>query len=220
MARTFNRVVCNLCGQREATALGGMMCAVCWRKQAIANMPDAQRGYEVSQIVPKLFAAARMEHLKPKLAACLTGDVTTGVLLWGPPGSGKSYAMAAHARECILAGYIVRRIPYELLCLQLRDTFKPKSVATEWSVIEALVNCDMLFMEDVGATKAVGNAESDFSVRTLQVLLDTRLEYCKPTFITSNKSLENITDSFDERVGSRLKTFHIFRMADEDKRGL
>jgi DNA replication protein DnaC len=193
---------------------------VCLRKDAIAALPDDEREREVAQVVPKLFESARMEDIKPKIAECLNNNVATGVLLWGPPGTGKSYAMAAYARECVLAGYAVRRIGYELLCLQLRDTFKPKSLATEWTVIEPLVNCDMLFIEDVGTTKAVGVEESDFSVRTLQVLLDTRLEYCKPTFITSNKSLENIAASFDERVGSRLKLFRVLRLADEDRRGL
>lgn len=219
MAKPSNVVLCNLCEKRQANSLLGVMCSVCFREQQLAVFTPEQIDAEVSQVLPALFMSARIEDLKPAVAACFRDDITTGVFLWGPTGSGKSYAMSAAARKYIVAGFRVRRIGYELLCLKLRDTFKAKSIETEWEVIQPLINSDMLFLEDVGATRRVGNEETDFSTRTLQVLLDTRLEYCKPTFITSNKSLENLAKSFDERIGSRLKLFEIGKMDGEDRRG-
>jgi len=59
-----------------------------------------------------------------------------GLLLWGAPGAGKTYSMAALARQYISQGFTAARTGYELLCLQLRDTFKSKATETELPVIK------------------------------------------------------------------------------------
>ena len=78
----------------------------------------------------------------------------------------------------------------------------------------------MLFIEDVGATRGIESKETDFSLRTLLVLLDIRMEHCKPTYISTNKSVENIAKSFDSRIGDRLRTFTIIKMSGESKRAV
>ena len=218
MVKPCNFRLCQQCNSRDANAIAGVLCVVCFRQNQLKELPLPQIEREVRLVVPKRFAPARMKDLKSSLQALYPNDIETGVFLWGTTGVGKSYAMAAAARKYILAGFIVRRIGDELLCLKLRDTFKPGSRDTEWEVIQPLISCDMLFLEDVGAIKRMGREETDFSVRTLQVLIDTRLEQCLPTFITSNKSLENLAKSFDERIGSRLKVFKIGKLAGEDRR--
>lgn len=139
-------------------------------------------------------------------------------MLWGTPGSGKTYAMAALAKSYIASGFIVRREHWEMLCLKLRDTFNPSAKQTEWQIIEPLVNCDKLFLEDIGTSKRMETKESDFSVRTLQVLIDIRMEHCRSTFVTTNKSIETLSASFDERIADRLRTFEVFQMKAASKR--
>lgn len=159
-----------------------------------------------------------MDDLRNSLQAEFSRDNDTGTFLWGEPGRGKTYAMAVLAKKFISEGFIVRRIHYEELCLKLRDTMNPKATQTEWSIIEPLISCDKLFVEDVGTSKGIGAQESDFSKRTFLVILDLRLERHRPTFITSNKSVENLGVSFDDRVSDRLGMFKVFKMSGESRR--
>ncbi len=191
---------------------------VCQRKILFDNLPlDEKRKY-LLEVVPERYIGAEIEHLKSGLQNEFAAENNTGILLWGEPGRGKTYAMCALIKKYMAEGFRVQRVHYEQLCLQLRDTFNPKATQTEWGIIEPSLNCDKLFIEDVGTSKSIGQQESDFSLRTFIVLLDMRLERLRPTFITSNKSVENLGKSFDERVGDRLRMFKVFKLSGESLR--
>ena len=103
--------------------------------------------------------------------------------------------------------------------LKIRDTFKSNAKQTEWEVIKEYLDADKVFIEDIGTTKSEGNIESDFSVRTLLVLLDHRLEHCLPVFLTTNRTVEEIGKTFDERIASRLvQMCEIIKLTGEDRR--
>ncbi len=147
-----------------------------------------------------------MCHLSPGVRRVVDAlPVWKGLFLWSPSGVGKTYAMAAIARRLIWRGRTVARASYEMLCLEIRDTFKPKATETEYGVIKKYLEPEVLFIEDVGTTKSIGEQESDFSRRTFLVLLDQRMEHCRATFITSNKNVGDLADSFDSRIASRIQ---------------
>lgn len=210
--------ICQVCGKRPATSLADNLCPICHRASKFAQLPPEQQKNEILSVVPERFLRAKMADLTESLRKVFNQEIDTGVMLWGAPGIGKTYAMAALAKNYIKEGFLVRRTNYELLCLQIRDTFNKNAQKTEWQVIEPLLNCDKLFIEDVGTSKSIESKESDFSLRTLLVLLDMRLEHCRPTFVTTNKSVENLAKSFDGRVGDRLRMFKIFQMKGQSKR--
>lgn len=191
---------------------------MCFRKLNFDGMPDEAKQQEWLAVVPERFIEADLSHLSAGLRGKLQIPTAEGVLLWGPPGVGKSYALCALGKYLISEGFLCRRITYELLCLQLRDTFKPASRRSEWDIIEPLVNADALFLEDIGTTKSIDSVESDFSLRTLLVLVDLRLEHCRPTYISTNKSVENLASSFDARIGDRLRTYTILKLEGKSKR--
>ena len=185
-----------------------------------ATMPKDEQEFAVASVIPPRFLEARLSHLPEKLQNKIKNlPDDKGLLLWGAPGVGKSYSLAALAREYIADGYNVARTGYELLCLRIRDSFKPKSVETELSIIKPYLEADRFFLEDIGTTKSEGNIESDFSVRTLLVLLDYRLENCLPTFLTTNRPVEELGKTFDERIASRLlQACEIVKLTGEDRR--
>jgi len=191
---------------------------VCFRKSLFEAAPEEAKRHEWSVVVPERFMCACVADLPPKIAAAFQCENDVGIYLWGPPGVGKTYALCAAAKEFIKNGYRCNRTSYELLCLHLRDTFKPSSKQSEWDIIKPLVESDRLFIEDVGTTKSIDNAESDFSLRTLLVLLDIRMEHCRPTYITTNKSVENLAASFDARIGDRLRLYQIIKLEGESRR--
>ena len=182
------------------------------------KLPPEQQRLGMLEFVPERYIDADIELLAQPIKKCFYNEIDSGVLLWGAAGVGKTYALAALAKKYYAEGFLLKRVHYEMLCLQLRDTFNPKATKTEWSIIEPLLNCDKLFIEDVGTSKSAGKQETDFSLRTFLVLLDMRMERCRPTFVTSNKSVENLADSFDERVGDRLRTFHVYKIGGDSKR--
>jgi len=209
-------MMCNECGLRTANSLGLMLCHVCFRLHQIGALPPLDLMREEREVVPQRYCMARLDHLGKGLYEALNKHIDAGVLLWGGSGTGKTYAMTALARKYFYEGYRVRRVHYESLCLQLRDTFKPRGTQTEWGILEPLLAADMLFVEDIGAGKSIGAQETDFSARTFLVLLDMRLEECRPTFITSNKSPENL--GFGERIADRLHLFKVFKLGPKSRR--
>jgi DNA replication protein DnaC len=161
-----------------------------------------------------------MEHLPAAIReAAESLPDEQGLFLWGPPGVGKSYSLCAIAHWLYFLGWDVARITYEMLALQIRDSYKPGSTQTELDVLKPLMAADKLILEDVGTTVTVGKVESDFSLRTFLVLLDSRLEHCRATYVTSNKSIEELGKSFDQRIASRLQqACKVIRLEGKDKR--
>jgi DNA replication protein DnaC len=142
-----------------------------------------------------------------------------GLMLTGPAGVGKTYAMAALIRYFLMLGRSIIRVGYDRLCLQIRDAYRHGSTRNEAAIIREFETVDLLFIEDLGTTVGDHSQESDWSLRTLLLILDNRLEYTKPTFITTNKTVEELGHSFDQRVASRLyQACEIIPVGGKDKR--
>ena len=204
-------------------------CAQCADKQRVQEARQALRQIRkakaermrraLERVIPPLFASAHLRDLNKMFRRTLLDfDNRVGLVLFGPAGRGKSFALCALARHFILKRKKVVRVSYEMLCLQIRDTYKQGSRLTELDVIRPMMDCDCLIIEDIGSTTSIGRNESDFSNRTIFVLLDSRLEACRPTFISTNKSRKNLEASFDERIASRLGLFKWIGIGGEDKR--
>jgi len=168
-------------------------------------LPETERDRLFATVIPKRYLAARLDDLPRKLRErMLSLAEGRGLVLWGATGTGKTYSMAALAKHYVAEGFSVARVSWELLCLRLRDSFKPKSVETELSVIKPYLEANKVFIEDIGCTKSEGFQESDFSVRVLYVIVDCRVENCLPLFITTNRPIEELGKSFDARIAGRL----------------
>lgn len=210
---------CPLCGRRSKPSIIAGQCLLCWRKAEWKALPPTERERRTVAVVHERYKAAELSHLPKTLAAQLMGaHPTDSIFLWGNEGRGKTYAAAALAREWLAQGYYVERETWDRLCLRLRDTMNPKATQTEWAVIEPLLAADKLILEDIGTTVSVGKIESDFSLRTLLVILDSRSEDCLQTLLTSNKPVEEIAKSFDPRIASRIHQGTIIHKTGDDRR--
>jgi len=195
------------------------------QKRAIEQRRDERRlkqksiHHWIEQIIPKAYQKARLRHLGQKFKTeLLSYDKTTGLVLFGPTGTGKTYALFALLRSLIASGLKCDWIGYEELCLMIRDTFKSKSLTSELDILDRYRKVDVLLIEDLGSSKPIGTAESDFSLRVIYVVLNKRLENQQLTLISTNKTLANLKASFDERIGSRLTTMKWVGVGGSDKR--
>jgi len=160
----------------------------------------------IENIVHELFRPAQLEHLSKGIQTAFEGlSEGKALMLWGQAGVGKTYSMAAMARHYITEGYTVKSTSYEMLCSRIRSSFQPKATETEYQIINTYTEPDVLFLDDVGTTVSPGKQETDFSLRILLTILDQRLARFKPTFITSNKNIEQLSATFDERIASRIQ---------------
>jgi DNA replication protein DnaC len=91
----------------------------------------------------------------------------------------------------------------------------PASKKTEWDLIEPLKDLDKLFIDDLGIR---AKQETDFSYVTLYSILNKRQERQLPTFLSSNKTVAQLGQSFDARIASRLSAALIIEMTGEDRR--
>jgi len=175
--------------------------------QADPNYPERKPSmpwFLDRQVIPSRYVNARLTDLpKGLVSAYQTLPADRGLYLWGEPGTGKTHAMAAFLWDRWCQGFEVDRVPWEMLCLKVRETYG-RHKYSEIDVLDPFLSTDVLVLEDLGVTVSNGQSESDFALRMLLVILDHRLENMKPTFVTANKPVEGIAKSFDQRIGSRL----------------
>jgi DNA replication protein DnaC len=137
------------------------------------------------------------------------------VFMFGAIGVGKTYTMAALLRHYVYEGFECKRINFDDFCVQVRSTMGAASKQTEYELIEPLKHIDKLFIDDLGLRS---KQESDFAYITLFAILNKRQERMLPTFITTNKSIEQLGQSFDARIASRLQTALVIEMTGQDRR--
>ena len=174
---------------------------------------------KVKEVLPPLFQKAHLRHVNPKLADKLldTKSEGEGALLWGTPGVGKSYALCGLMRFFLMLGFSVRRSTFDDLCLEVRETYT--SGQSEAAIVQKYREPDVLLVEDLGTSVGVGGQESDFSLRLLLLILDYRIEHLKPTYFSTNKSIDDLTAGFDARVTSRLhQACEIIPVTGQDRR--
>jgi DNA replication protein DnaC len=204
-------IVPRICTQCRAIEEGKMV------KQAHRDKA-AKLKERLTRVIPPLFIEAHLRDLSDKLRTMILNlPPTKGLFLYGPAGVGKSHAMATILRRFITAGRYCKRIKWDELCLELRSTFNGNG--SELNILKPYRDCDVLVIEDIGTTTSINAQESDFNLRTLLLILDDRVENCKPTFITSNKSPEQLGSSFDSRIESRIyASCEIQAVSGNDKR--
>jgi DNA replication protein DnaC len=185
------------------------------RKQELS---EYKIGKKIMELVEPLYYEATIETLdqdiQGKLSELMPGQ---DLFLFGAVGTGKTYTMAALIREYIYEGYQCERINFDSFCVKVRSTFAPAAKETAWDLTEELKNVDKLFIDDLGLRST---PESQFAYDTFYDILNKRQERVLPTFISSNKSIEQLGQTFDARIASRLNTSLIIEMKGKDRRSL
>ena len=170
----------------------------------------------IMELVEPLYYEATIETLdqdiQDKLSELKSGQ---DLFIFGPVGTGKTHAMAALIRKYVSEGYLCDRINFDSFCVKVRSTFAPASKDTAWDLTEELKSIDKLFIDDLGLRS---NPESQFVYDTFYDILNKRQERILPTFISSNKNIEQLGQTFDARIASRLNTALIIEMKGPDRR--
>ena len=140
------------------------------------------------------------------------------LLICGNTGVGKTFLTNCIARELINSGHGVVYLSANELITILEDyKFKRNTAADSETLYEhhtAIQECDLLIIDDLG-TEPVNN----FTVTQLFNLLNTRQLQRRSTVISTNLSMQNIKETYSERIFSRIaSTYDYIRLFGEDIR--
>ena len=118
------------------------------------------------------------------------------LLFMGASGLGKTHLTLAIVSGVIEKGYTPIYGPCENLFSLIE---KEKFTGENKGSYEAMINCDLLVLDDLGAEMSTA-----FSKAALYNLINTRLLSKKPTIINTNLTIKEIATRYSERVASRL----------------
>jgi DNA replication protein DnaC len=146
----------------------------------------------------------------------LAASPATDLLFTGPCGCGKTHLAAALLRGLIENGRLFLRptkfLPVIDFMLEVKSSFNSREI-TEESIIDEYAKPNLLVFDDLGAEKS-----SEWAVSTIYALIDQRYRNMKPTFITTNLSLEQIELQLGSRIASRLSEYTIINISMPDYR--
>lgn len=120
-------------------------------------------------------------------------------LIMGGTGVGKSYLMYAVANEFMKNGFsvlYVSAIKLNSLMLSYHTSF----VSERDVYLADVIDCDLLIIDDLGSEQKIKNVTDEYLLK----ILDEREKADKPVFVTANLNEEQLKNSYNERVFSRL----------------
>jgi DNA replication protein DnaC len=193
-----------------------------FRYHFLDQFQETYKGNEIS-------GAARLkEHLRPLIYRCTEArrsDKTVGAnspargfLLWGKPGNGKTMFCCVALNELIFhSGLAGKFIGLSRKFFQtLRHTFDEDSPIHGQAIpiMESLSSIPFLVIDDLGVQR-----DTEWEVEMLYNLVDARYAEQRLTFITTNRSIDEIKGLADGRIYSRfLEMCHLIHVQAPDYR--
>jgi len=143
----------------------------------------------------------------------------TGLYFWGDVGRGKTHAAAAVSNALISKHAVeVMFVNIADMSRRLKDMIgmdnEERKSAGDTKLVQEMQQAELLVMDDLGVEQS-----SAWIDETLYLVLNHRYEECKPTIVTSNRSLEDLHASYRPQIASRLsERCRVFQFAGENWR--
>lgn len=121
------------------------------------------------------------------------------LMIWGEPGNGKTHLAAAIVNVLSEKGYIVVFQSVPELLQRIRSTFNSENKENETQIMRALLECDLLILDDIGAEKT-----TEWVEEKLFNIIDGRYRKELPTLYTSNLEPKELKNQVGKRSYDRM----------------
>lgn len=121
------------------------------------------------------------------------------LMIWGEPGNGKTHIASAITNALAVKGYIVVFQSVPELLQRIRGTFNNDNKENEQQIMRALLECDLLILDDIGAEKP-----TEWVEEKLFNIIDGRYRREMPTLYTSNLQPKQLQDQVSKRSYDRM----------------
>ncbi len=192
LAEKFN---CSKC--KDSGYINGQMCS-CLKKE-ISNilLEESNFGKLVSFESAKQTAPKEFQKLYDKMKEWCHSDFKKNLIfISGKAGVGKTYLTTAIANELIEEGKIVKLVT----AFQMSRDFKEYRFKYNEELLDRYLSCEFLFIDDLGTETLY----KDITIDLLFHVINERRIRKLCTIITSNLTLDEIYDRYDERIFSRI----------------
>jgi len=132
----------------------------------------------------------------------------SGLLFYGKPGCGKTYASFAIANELYKKGVAVMAISVSRILAIIKDSFDKHGDVSEMEILNTISDASLLILDDLGTEH-----QTSWTSRMLFQIIDAREKAAKPTIITTNLDkvgLRKYLAVVDSRTGQVDSTDRIF----------
>lgn len=130
--------------------------------------------------------------------SCPSLERPKGLVLMGPPGTGKTHLMVGFAYQCLIHhGISCTFQPFDKLLSELKEGYSTGK--SEMEIVAPLLVSEFLVIDDLGKGR-----NSAWELNILDLLITERYNSNKPIMVTSNYTEEEAT-TFKERILSREK---------------
>ncbi|MBR2328049.1 MAG: ATP-binding protein [Clostridia bacterium] len=150
--------------------------------------PIAEYGRSAKENMKRVYDYCR------EYAASFT-TASPNLLLTGQPGLGKTFLSSAIAREVIDRGFYVLYESCQNILTRMENA-KFKNLNDDFS---DLLSCELLIIDDLGA-----EFKTQFSESCIYNIINSRIISKLPTVISTNLTPDEISESYHERIGSRI----------------
>lgn len=141
-----------------------------------------------------------MKKLYEKMNAWCDSDFKKNIIyIGGDTGVGKTHLMCCIANKLISKGKLVSLTTSFNINQDFAKCYAMKDNLQENDILNRYLNADVLFIDDLGT-----ELRKPFTSNYLYLVLNERKMNKRPTIITSNLTLEDIREYYDERVFSRI----------------
>ncbi len=145
------------------------------------------------------------QNIRQISAECLQYTVDFGrhsgnLIFTGAPGVGKTFMINCIVAELLQKGvYVVYMTAYDLIDLLRKSKLSDYAQTIDASFVEALYNCDLLAIDDLGTENA-----TDFAIDEFFNLINKRLLDKKQIILSTNLNLNELNEMYSDRILSRI----------------
>ena len=144
---------------------------------------------------PKLEMTANLNFCRQYVNNFSTESLSLFFL--GKTGLGKTFLSSAIAKELLQEGYNVAFDSLQNFLRAIENEHFGRVLNTD--TLQTLIDADLVIMDDLGS-----EFSSQFYASALYNIINTRLNKNLPTIISSNLSLNELQNKYDDRIISRI----------------